>query len=118
LNDTFGTNRADLVGPLKLTKTLDRWFDTSAFRQPAAGFLGTSGRSILRAPGINNWDTGLFKNFAITEKVNFQVRFESFNAFNHTQWGVPVRNVADPNFGRILGARAARINQLGAKIVF
>jgi hypothetical protein len=118
LNDTFGTNRADLVGALKLTKTLDRWFDTSAFRQPAAGFLGTSGRGILRLPGINNWDTGLFKNFTITEKVSFQFRFESFNAFNHTQWGVPVRNVADPNFGRILGARAARINQLGAKIVF
>jgi hypothetical protein len=118
LNDTFNTNRADLVGTPRLTKTLDRWFDPSAFRQPAAGFLGTSGRSILRAPGINNWDTGLFKNFTITEKVSFQFRFESFNAFNHTQWGVPVRNVADPNFGRILGARAARINQLGAKIVF
>ncbi|HKQ79691.1 MAG TPA: carboxypeptidase regulatory-like domain-containing protein [Blastocatellia bacterium] len=118
LNDTFNTNRADLVGTPKLTKTLNQWFDTSAFRQPAAGFLGTSGRSILRAPGINNWDTGLFKNFAITEGISFQFRFESFNAFNHTQWDVPVRNVADPNFGRIMNARAARINQLGAKIVF
>jgi len=118
LNDTFGTNRADLVGTAKLTKTLGQWFDTSAFRQPAAGFLGTSGRSILRAPGINNWDTGLFKNFAITEKVSFQFRFESFNAFNHTQWGVPVRNVPDPNFGQITSARAARINQIGAKIIF
>ncbi len=118
LNDTFGTNRADLVGTAKLNKTLDQWFTTSAFKQPAPGFLGTSGRSILRAPGINNWDTGLFKNFAITEKLNFQFRFESFNAFNHTQWGVPVRSVADPNFGKILSTRAARINQLGAKIVW
>lgn len=118
LNDSFGTNRTNLVGALKLIKSVDRWFDTSAFRQPAVGFLGTSGRSILRAPGINNWDTGLFKNFAITEKVTFQFRFESFNAWNHTQYGVPVRNVADPNFGRILNARAARINQLGSKIVF
>jgi hypothetical protein len=118
LNDSQGTNRADLVGTPRLTNTIDQWFDTSAFRQPAAGFLGTSGRSILRAPGINNWDTGLFKNFAITEKVSFQFRFESFNAFNHTQWGVPVRNVADLNFGKITSARAARINQFGAKIVF
>ena len=118
LNDTFGTNRANLVGTAKLTKTIDQWFDTSAFKQPAAGFLGTSGRSILRAPGINNWDTGLFKNFAITERLSFQFRFESFNAFNHTQWGVPVRNVADPNFGKVLGTRAARINQLGAKLVW
>ncbi|HEY6401200.1 MAG TPA: carboxypeptidase regulatory-like domain-containing protein [Blastocatellia bacterium] len=127
LNDTFNTNRADLVGTPRLTKTIDQWFDTSAFKQPAAGFLGASGRGILRLPGINNWDTGLFKNFAITEKVSFQFRFESFNAFNHTQWGpnalapaalAPVRNVADPNFGRIMSARDARINQLGAKIVF
>ncbi|MBO0727295.1 MAG: TonB-dependent receptor, partial [Blastocatellia bacterium] len=118
LNDSQGTNRADLVGAPRLTKTIDQWFDTSAFRQPAAGFLGTSGRSILRAPGVNNWDMGLFKNFAITEKVSFQFRFESFNAFNHTQWGVPVRNVADVNFGKITSARDARINQIGAKIVF
>ena len=118
LNDTFGTNRADLVGTPKLTKTLNQWFDTSAFRQPAAGFLGTSGRGILRAPGINNWDTGLFKNFTITERLSFQFRFESFNAFNHTQWGVPIRNVADSRIGQILGTRAARINQLGAKLVW
>jgi hypothetical protein len=119
LNDSQGTNRADLVGEARLTGTLAKWFDTSAFRQPAAGFLGTSGRSILRAPGINNWDTGLFKNFALTERVSFQFRFESFNAFNHTQWGVPGRSVANATtFGAITSARAARINQLGAKIVF
>ena len=118
LNDTFGTNRADLVGTATLTKTLDRWFDTSAFKQPAAGFLGTSGRGILRLPGINNWDTGLFKNFKITEQIAFQFRLESFNAFNHTQWGGPVRSVADARFGRVLSTRPARINQLGAKIVW
>ncbi|HKQ73798.1 MAG TPA: TonB-dependent receptor [Blastocatellia bacterium] len=119
LNDSQGTNRADLVGKAQVTGELGRWFDTSAFRQPAAGFLGTSGRSILRAPGINNWDTGLFKNFRISERVSFQFRFESFNAFNHTQWGVPGRNVANQTtFGVITTARAARINQFGAKIVF
>lgn len=118
LNDTSGTNRADLVGTPRLLKTIDQWFDTSAFRQPAAGFLGTSGRGILRLPGINNWDTGLFKNFKITEQVGFQFRLESFNAFNHTQWGGPVRSVADPRVGRILSTRAARINQLGAKLVW
>lgn len=118
LNDTSGTNRADLIGTPKLLKTQAQWFDKSAFRQPAAGFLGTSGRSILRAPGISNWDTGLFKNFTITERLSFQFRFESFNAWNHTQWGVPIRSVADSRVGQILGTRAARINQLGAKLVW
>jgi Carboxypeptidase regulatory-like domain len=125
LNDTFGTNRANLVGTPRLVKSVDQWFDISAFAQPDKGVLGSSGRGILRLPGTNNWDTGLFKNFAITEKVSFQFRFESFNAFNHTQWEGPNRNVADTTvlngkrvFGSITGARPARINQLGAKIVF
>ncbi|MBL8205585.1 MAG: TonB-dependent receptor [Blastocatellia bacterium] len=120
LNDTSGTNRADLVGDpnASFTKSINQWFNTAAFKQPAAGFLGTSGRGILRLPGINNWDTGLFKNFTITEKLNFQFRFESFNAFNHTQWGGPIRNVADSRFGRVLSTRPARINQLGAKLVW
>lgn len=120
LNDTQGTNRADLVGDpnASFDQSILKWFNTAAFKQPAAGFLGTSGRGILRLPGINNWDTGLFKNFNLTEKVSFQFRFESFNAFNHTQWGGPVRSVADSRFGQITSTRAARINQLGAKIVF
>ncbi|HYP07167.1 MAG TPA: carboxypeptidase-like regulatory domain-containing protein [Bryobacteraceae bacterium] len=121
LNDTQNTNRADVVGdinPSNFTRTMGKWFNTDAFRQPAAGFLGNSGRGILRAPGINNWDTGLFKNFTITERMRTQLRLESFNAFNHTQWGVPERNIADSRFGQIRSARAARINQLGLKVVW
>ncbi|MEJ7608315.1 MAG: hypothetical protein WKF37_19115, partial [Bryobacteraceae bacterium] len=101
LNDTFNTNRADLVGDVNSSgfkPTIAKWFNTDAFRQPAAGFLGNSGRGILRAPGINNWDTGFFKNFTVTERVRTQLRLESFNTWNHTQWGVPVRNIADPRF--------------------
>jgi hypothetical protein len=121
LNDTFGTNRADVVGdinPSGFKPTTDKWFATEAFEQPAAGFLGNSGRGILELPGTNNWDTGLFKNFRITERVNVQFRLESFNAWNHTQWGGPVRSVADSRFGRIISARSARINQLGLKFLW
>ncbi|PYU89566.1 MAG: hypothetical protein DMG08_21015 [Acidobacteria bacterium] len=121
LNDTFGTNRADLAGdpnPSGFEPTIAKWFNTEAFKQPAAGFLGTSGRSILRAPGINNWDTGVFKNFRISEQASFQFRFESFNTWNHTQWGVPVLNAAESRFGQILNTRSARINQIGLKVLW
>jgi hypothetical protein len=121
LNDVQNTNRPDIVGeihPDGFQPTIDRWFNTDAFRQPAAGFLGNAGRSIMRQPGINIWDTGLFKNFTITERVSTQFRFESFNTWNHTQWDAPIRNVADNRFGRILGTRAARVNQLGLKILW
>jgi hypothetical protein len=45
--------RADLVGdPTKdFHKSLEEWINTSAFREPAPGLFGTSGRNILRAPG-------------------------------------------------------------------
>ena len=121
LNDTFGTNRANLVGDPLLSpsnRTIDRWFNTDAFEQPARGVLGNSGRSIMEAPGINNFDTGLFKNFSITETLSVQVRFESFNAWNHAQWSPPQRNRASPNFGKITGTRPARINQVGLKVVW
>ena len=120
LNDTFGTNRADIVGDANASvdRSIAKWFNTSAFKQPAKGFLGNSGRGILNAPGINNWDTGFFKNFRFTEQVGLQFRFESFNTINHTQWNVPVRSVADSRFGQILGARAARINQVGLKFLW
>ena len=83
---------------------------------------------------------GLEKNFAISERANFQLRLETFNTFNHTQWGVDPtsptaaaggpgtgavdRNVNDQppstntNFGRITSARPGRVVQLGGKITF
>ena len=121
LNDTFGTNRANISSdpePSGFNRTIEKWFDTGAFSQPGFGILGDSGRSIMGGPGINNWDTGLFKNFQIHEKMSVQLRFESFNAFNHTQWSLPNRNFADSRFGQISNTRPARINQMGLKVIW
>ena len=146
-NDTYGlleayNQRADLVGNphTGFHKSINQWFNTAAYAQPLAGAFGTSGRNTLLDPGINNWDMGLAKSFAIGERVNFQFRFESFNTFNHTQWGVDPntpaaaasgpgtgavdRNVndqapsANTNFGRIVSARPGRVLQLGGKLTF
>ena len=117
--DSFGTNRADVVGDHSgHNPTIAEWFRTSAFAQPILGAFGDSGRSILRGPGINNWDLALFKNFNIREVARLQFRFESFNAFNHTQWNTPVRNVVSPQYGQITSARDARINQVGVTILW
>jgi Carboxypeptidase regulatory-like domain len=128
LLDSAGTNRANLVGDPKSggTGTVDSWFNTAAFSQPEPGIAGNSGRNILRAPGISNFDLSLFKNFILSERLRLQFRLESFNAFNHTQFGnpnplfgAPVQvNVTSPQFGRVLSARDARINQLGMKFIW
>ncbi len=121
LLDSFGTNRADLVEDPTLSgfqPSIGKWFNTAAFLQPAAGAFGNSGRGLLRAPGISNWDLAVFKNFAIREEVRLQLRLESFNAFNHTQFNVPNRDVNSPQYGQITGARPGRINQVGMKLLW
>ena len=119
--DTFGTNRANLVGdpnPSGFKPTIAKWFNTEAFAQPAFGVLGNSGRNILRQPAINNLDLALFKNFAFTEAMSLQLRLEAFNALNHTQFYGPHRDVNDPQYGQITSARPGRIVQLGAKFLW
>ena len=121
LNDSFGTNRADIIGdpyPGGFNKSIDAWFNTAAFAQPAPGSFGSVGRNTLRAPGINNLDLALFKNFDLARGSRVQFRFESFNTFNHAQFNAPIVNIADSRFGRITSARPGRINQIGLKLLF
>jgi hypothetical protein len=119
LNDTVGTNRADLVGdPDSGERSVNRWFNTAAFAQPAQGALGTLGRNTERGPGVNNLDLALFKTFSVARDVRLQFRLESFNALNHTQFATVSTNLAARNFGVVTSARPARINQVGIKVLF
>jgi hypothetical protein len=108
-----------------------QWVDKTAYSQPALGFYGTSSRDFLRQPGINNFDIGLFKNFAYHERVHLQLRLETFNTLNHPQFypnpalsayaagGTTVdANVNDASFGKLTGASFGRELQLGGKITF
>ncbi len=58
-----------------------------------------------------------------------QLRLETFNTFNHTQWfsgpyqpinnaGAVVGDINYPRFGRVIAANPARVVQLAAKIYF
>lgn len=137
-NDNFGllttfTQRTNLVPGCDpnggFSKSIHEWFNTACFVQPLAGQFGDSGRNIIRGPGINNWDLGLGKDFRFTERVAFQFRVETFNTFNHHQYGydpftstaigAPVGN--NPNnggYGTMLAARPGRIIQFGGKVTF
>ena len=119
--DTFGTNRANIVGDIHSGGgTIEQWFNTAAFAQPALGEFGNSGRNILRGPGRNNLDLALFKNFDLPRGALLQFRLESFNALNHPQFtgGGLSRNIANANFGVLTQAQPGRINQLGLKLIF
>jgi len=124
VNQTFG-NRANVSGdPTKgFDKSRTQWFNTSVFSQPTIDIpgqdgFGNSGRNLVEAPGISNFDLSAFKNIKLTERFRWQIRIEAFNAFNHTQFGYPDPNVYSPTFGVIDSARPARIIQYGTKLIW
>ncbi|MEN6532818.1 MAG: carboxypeptidase-like regulatory domain-containing protein [Bryobacteraceae bacterium] len=70
----------------KSERTFSQNFRTEVFERPAVGTFGNAAKTLIRGPGINNWDLAIFKNFPVRELLNFQFRWEMYNAFNHTQF--------------------------------
>jgi hypothetical protein len=47
---------------------------------------GTLGRNSLYGPGLHTWDTGMMKDFKLTERFKAEFRVDAFNLFNHPQF--------------------------------
>jgi len=93
------------------------WFNPACFQVPPPGYFGSSGATVLTGPGRNQWDLAIAKSIPLKEHVALQVRIETFNTWNHTQFQQPDGNVGDgPNFGRISATFPPRVMQLAAKL--
>jgi hypothetical protein len=94
--------------------------ELARFSQPAAGELGNTGRNYFVAPGRFNLDAALIKRTYFTEKANFELRFEFFNALNHTVFNLPTAVFTSTTFGRIRDSvvSESRKIRIGAKINF
>jgi len=57
-------------------------------------------------------------NFTLTDRFRLQFRAETFNTFNHTQFGAANVNTSSPTFGRIGSTRGPRRMQLGLRLTF
>jgi hypothetical protein len=126
-----GTMRADYIGgSTSGNGTWQEYFNPLAFGQPLDGTPGNTGRGILTGPGINNWDFSIFKNLRFGERVSTQLRLETFNVFNHTQFsgvnttvsasgpGAPVTSATINGLGQVNSTRDPRTVQLGIKLYF
>jgi len=91
------------------------WYTNSAFTAPTLGTFGTMGHNALRAPGRQNWNLSVFKNFTLSESrgSRLELRVETFNTWNHTQFNSIDNTMADKNFGQVTSAFDPRILQLG-----
>ncbi|MBI4891361.1 MAG: TonB-dependent receptor [Acidobacteria bacterium] len=123
---SFSKSIPNLIGdPFAGTSAPDKYWNAAAFDFPrdAQGtrirVVGNAGRNTYQQPGLNNWDMGVMKNFKITERFNSQFRWETFNSWNHTQFGSANTNTQSPTFGAITGTRVtARRMQLGLKLMW
>ncbi len=106
------------LNPNNTTAGANYWFNPNTFARAPIGVLGDAGRNFFHGPGIFNTDMSLIKQIKFTESLRAELRADTFNTFNHTQFSGPVSNIASPLFGRIFGAAAGRIVQLGARFYF
>ena len=75
--------------------TQDR-FNPAAFRPPADGTFGNSGRAPFRQPGYHKWDMTLSKNFYLFGETRMQFRADFINVFNQVNWNAdPLSNGLD-----------------------
>lgn len=113
-------------GPLNVDpRAIDAAFDTTRFNRISSQQLASNIRTFptrfgnARQDGANNLDFSVIKNTAITERINFQLRFEAFNGLNHPEFDAPNLTPTSSSFGTITNQpNLARNIQLGGRIVW
>ncbi|HWQ56960.1 MAG TPA: carboxypeptidase regulatory-like domain-containing protein [Bryobacteraceae bacterium] len=77
-------------------RTIDRWFDASAFAVPAAGRYGNSGAFVLEGPGMHTHNVTVTKEFTIREGLKLAYMASIQNLFNRPNFGLPSSNISAP----------------------
>jgi len=81
-----------------------QFYDATAFAAPIGVRFGTSGRNILRGPGVVNLDLAVFRKFPIHERVSLELRVEAANSTNTPHFGNPSANISGTNFLQVTSA--------------
>jgi hypothetical protein len=107
-------------------RSLERWFNTASVAAPGFGDFGNAPTDVLRGPGQANFDLSLQKQFQIRERSRLELRWEMFNAFNHTQFDGVDRaarfdaqgNQINTRFGQVTTAKSPREMQFALRFQF
>ena len=125
-NVTFYGNLHDIVLPIS-ERYPTQWFNTNAgFEKSNSKALASNIRALgtrftgIRADGINNLDTSLFKNVRIKERFTAQFRIETYNTLNHVQFAAPNTAPTNTAFGTVTAEKGHGQRQLtfGGKLIF
>ncbi len=115
---TYQRPDATGINPDNGPKTINQWFNTSAFALPAIYTYGTSGAYVITAPGRYNWDLAMTKRFNFMERNSIQFRAEAYNLPNSVSFNNPNVTYDGNNFGVITSATASREYQFALRFEF
>jgi len=127
LNASGEQQSADQVGPLQIlgnvgpvtgapscgaTDLSCHYFNPAAFAVVPTSQIrfGSTGRNIIRGPGLFNLDASIFRNFKITERVTFQIRGEMYGVTNTPHLNIPG---TDPTNATTFGVITQTLNSAG-----
>jgi hypothetical protein len=100
-------------------RTAEHWFNTAAFENPAPFTFGNAGRNIIPGPGNEVTNIALHRRFSLTERAGLEFRVESFNIFNHPNFGIPGPYPdLGPFFGKIFSTGDPRRFQFATRLDF
>jgi hypothetical protein len=110
--------RADLVNPAQAVYANPPpaaggaiLLNATAFAQPGASVLGSSGRNAFIGPGLYNLDMSLSRWFAVpatSESTRLTFRADFFNVLNHANLNNPDPLLGSPTFGVAVYGRRGR----------
>jgi hypothetical protein len=114
------TSRANQIAPVSYPKTAAHWVNYSSFAAPPALTFGNSARNLVYGPGQFNWNIALFKSFPIGDRVKLELRAETFNTFNHTEFESISTTYSSgaASFGKVTAVYDPREIQLGGTLSF
>ena len=89
------------------------------FTAPTSVGEGNEKFNQFRNPSFVQTDMTIYKNTHITERLNFQMRFEFFNLFNHANFqNIQGDLSAGSSFGKVTSQTLPRWWQIGGKLTF
>ncbi len=107
------------VSPTPSNRGPSNWLNPAAFSIPPFGTFGALSRNAFRSDRFKNLDLSIFRWFPITENKGIEFRAEAFNFTNTPVFERPVRDLNDPNFGKIFStAKPERQIQFALKFIF
>jgi hypothetical protein len=93
-------------------------FGSGQFSAPTSGTEGNEKFNQFRNPAFVQTDMTIYKNTHITERLNFQFRFEFYNFFNHPNFQSIQGDLSAGNFGFVTSQTLPRWWQIGGKLTF